>query len=125
MLVPKAEAKEETRRTKEADMLSRVLSLWVLSLAAALSIASTNAATSTPISIYGVWHAGNDYCTWASLRNLTEFDQKNHWLIDRGDGSGRPSVNLVVLSFVHPVKLLSRTTDMQTTDGIPIGMTQE
>ncbi|MDZ7290441.1 MAG: hypothetical protein ONB42_10970 [candidate division KSB1 bacterium] len=82
-----------------------------------------NAAAVTPISIYGVWHAGNDYCTWGTVRDLAEFDSKNHWLIDRGNGL--PSVNLVVLSFVHPLKLLNKTTDSQTLNGIPRGMTQE
>ena len=66
----------------------------------------------TPISIYGAWHCGNDFCTWASVRNMTDFDQKNHWLIDRGDGP--PSVNLVILSFVHPLRLLNKTNDAQT-----------
>ena len=78
-----------------------------------------------PISIYGVWHCGNDYCTWSSMRKMGEFDEKNHWLIDRGDGSGFPSVNLVVLSFVHPLRLLHQTTDEQTQNGVPKGMTQE
>jgi hypothetical protein len=54
---------------------------------------------------------------------MAEFDSKNHWLIDRGDGS--PSVNVVVLSFVNPLKLLNLTNDPQTADGIPIGMTPE
>src|ERR1044071_7439351 len=75
------------------------------------------------ISIYGVWHAGNDFCTWASVRNMVEFDSKNRWLIDRGDGL--PSVNLVVLSFVNPLKLLNKTTDSATSQGVPVGMTQE
>lgn len=75
----------------------------------------------TPIQIYGSWHCGNDYCTWAAERDLTEFDRMNHWLVDRGDG--RPSVNLVVLSFVHPYRLLKKTTDAQTLNGIPRGMT--
>lgn len=75
----------------------------------------------TPLQVYGAWHCGNDACTWSTVRDLVEFDQKNHWLIDRGDG--RPSVNIVVLSFVHPVRLLHRTTDAQTLDGIPRGMT--
>ena len=87
-----------------------------------------------PISIYGAWHCGNDYCTWASVRDMSEFDAKNHWLIDRGDNSGcdyevvgscNPSVNLVVLSFVHPLRLLYQTTDEQTLDGVPRGMTQD
>ena len=77
----------------------------------------------TAISIYGAWHCGSDFCTWANVRSITEFDQKNHWLIDRGDG--RPSVNLVILSFVHPLRLLNKTNDAQTSQGVPIGMTQE
>ena len=55
---------------------------------------------------------------------MDEFDEKNHWLIDLGDGSGHPSVNLVVLSFVHPLRLLEGTTDDQTLNGVPRGMTQ-
>jgi len=74
--------------------------------------------------IYGVWHAGNHYADWAVVRDLTEFDEANHWIIDRGDGSGLPSVNLVVLSFLQPVKVLNKTTDAVTTSGVPVGMTQ-
>src|SRR5205814_8271865 len=74
--------------------------------------------------IYGAWHCGNDACTWASVRNMTDFDTKNHWLIDRGDGSGLPSVDLVILSFVNPLRLLNKTNDAQTSQGVPIGMTQ-
>src|SRR3989442_35022 len=85
--------------------------------------ADTLAAPPTPIQVYGVWHAGSDYCVWGSVRNTTEFDQTNHWLIDRGDGV--PAVNLVVLSFVHPLKLLSKITDAQTLQGVPVGMTQD
>ncbi|GAA2096392.1 hypothetical protein GCM10009780_43560 [Actinomadura alba] len=66
---------------------------------------------------------GDDACTWGTVRDLAEFDSKNRWLIDRGDG--RPSVNLVVISFVHPVKLLHKTTDAQTLDGVPRGMTAD
>src|SRR3954467_9601661 len=72
--------------------------------------------------IYGAWHCGNDYCTWASVRNMTDFDAKNHWLIDRGDGSGLPSVNLAILSFVQPLKLLNKTNDAGDVNGVPIGM---
>ena len=78
-----------------------------------LSIVNTtdksDATTATPIQIYGAWHAGNDACSWATVRTVTEFDSKNHWLVDRGDG--KPSVNLIVLSFVNPLKLLNKTTD--------------
>lgn len=78
--------------------------------------------TVTPIQIYGAWHCGNDYCTWATVRDMNEFDRQNHWLVDRGDE--KPSVNLVVLSFVHPLRLLEQTTDDQPLGGIPPGMTQ-
>jgi len=73
--------------------------------------------------IFGVWHAGNHYADWAIPRNILEFDAANHWIIDRGDGE--PSVNLVVLSFVHPMRLLNKTDDASTVEGVPIGMTQE
>jgi hypothetical protein len=76
----------------------------------------------TPVSVYGAWHCGNDFCTWASVRNMTDFDTRNRWLINRGDG--RPSVNLVSLSFVHPLRLLNKTNDAGTALGIPIGMNQ-
>jgi hypothetical protein len=93
-------------------------------LAATLMIAPTpaRAATSTPIQVYGAWHCSNDACLWGGVRDVTEFDQQNHWLIDRGDG--RPSVNLVILSFVNPLRLLNQTTDGQTLGGVPRGMTQ-
>ena len=47
---------------------------------------------------------------------MAEFDQQNRWLVDRaaGDQTGLPSVNLVVLSFVHPLSLLNKTNDGAT-----------
>ena len=81
--------------------------------------------TPNSIQVYGAWLAGKDYCIWGTERRITEFDSANHWLIDRGDGSGLPSVNLVVFSFVHPLKLLNKTTDATTLNGIPRGMTRE
>src|SRR5688572_10553911 len=99
------------------------VSLVVLSLIfTGLSAQPTKAPLLTPISVYGTWHCGNDFCTWASVRNMTDFDTKNRWLVDRG--SGQPSVNLVVLSFVHPLRLLNKTNDAGTSQGIPIGMNQ-
>ena len=79
--------------------------------------------TQTHIQVYGVWHCGNDACTWSTVRDMTDFDLKNHWIIDRGDG--QPSVNLVVLSFVEPLKLLNQTTDAGTLNGVPRGMTTQ
>jgi hypothetical protein len=78
---------------------------------------------SSDIDIFGVWHAGNHYADWAIPREIEEFDQANHWIIDRGDGI--PSVNLVVLSFLHPMKVLNMTNDDVTDNGVPVGMTRE
>jgi len=103
-------------------MLRRLVSLFILGAAV---LASSLSAQATPISIYGAWHCGNDACTWASVRDLNDFDLKNRWLVDRGDGTGLPSVNLVVLSFVHPLRLLNKTTDAGTLNGVPRGMTPE
>ena len=85
-------------------------SLWMLPLLSA----------QTPMEIYGLWHCYTDACSWASVPDMTTFDTDNHWIIDRGNGS--PSVNVVVLSFVNPVKLMNLTTDSATANGIPVGM---
>lgn len=120
-------------------MFNKFVSLFALivliMVALDASTGSVNAAKPTPppptptpgsltqIQVYGAWHCGNDACTWSTVRDITEFDQKNHWIIDRGNGT--PSVNIVVLSFVHPLKLLNRTTDAGTLNGVPRGMTAE
>jgi hypothetical protein len=44
-------------------------------------------------------------------------------MLDRGDGV--PSINLIILAFVQPMKLLNQTTDSQTLNGLQRGMTQE
>jgi len=90
----------------------------VLNLLAAPARAATAA---TPIQVYGAWHCSNDACLWGGVRDMTDFDHNNHWLIDRGDG--RPSVNLVILAFVNPLRLLNQTTDANTLAGVPRGMT--
>ena len=72
-----------------------------------------------PLQIFGVWHAGNHYADWALPRQYDEFDHANRWLIDRGNGL--PSVNLVVLSFLHPMQVLAMTPGSPAT-GVPIGM---
>ena len=94
---------------------------WLL--ASVVAGVASPAASATPLQVYGAWHCSNDGCTWGSARPVTEFDAMNHWLVDRGDG--RPAVNLVVLSFVQPLKLLDKTTDASTLDGVPRGMTPE
>src|SRR5580692_9916436 len=77
----------------------------------------------TQLQIYGAWHCYTDGCSWASVPNMTTFDTDNRWLIDREmNGTYLPSVNLVILSFVDPVKLMNLTTDSGDTNGIPIGM---
>jgi len=78
----------------------------------------------TPMQIFGAWHCGNHYCDWSLVRNTApggEFDVANHWLIDRGNG--QPSVNLIVLSFVNPLKMLN-ATDTGLYGMIPLGMDQ-
>jgi hypothetical protein len=75
------------------------------------------------VQIYGAWHCSDDACGWAHVRDPAEFDQENHWLVDRGDG--KPSVNLVILSFVNPLKLLDRVNDAGDVGGVPAGMTAE
>jgi len=92
-------------------------------IATAPNMGAAVGATVTPIQVYGAWHAGNDLCIWGTTRTISEFDSKNHWLIDRGNG--QPSVNIVILSFVHPLKLLNSTTDATTLNGVPRGMTAE
>src|SRR5262245_9592885 len=75
----------------------------------------------TPMQLFGAWHCGNHYCDWSLVRDMTEFDQANHWLIDRCNG--QPSVHLVVLSFVNPLTMLNQT-DTGLNQMIPIGMNQ-
>jgi hypothetical protein len=90
-------------------------------IAVALSLAASIPVSAKPIQIYGMWHCGSDLCGWDNVPEMNDFDIKNHWLIDRGDG--KPSVNLVVLSFVDPLRLLNLTNDAHNNDGIPIGIT--
>ena len=119
-------------------MFNKFVSLFaliVLVMVAFGASTSVNAAKPTPppptptpgpatqLQVYGVWHCGNDACTWSTVRNMTDFDQKNHWIINRGNGT--PSVNIVVLSFVEPLKLLNQTTDAGTLSGVPRGMTTD
>jgi hypothetical protein len=106
-------------------MPKQILLLSFLIVAAMFGVSSTKpkpALAVNNVSIYGAWHCGSDFCSWASVRNMTDFNTRNRWLIDRGDGT--PSVNLVVLSFVQPMRLLNKTTDASTSQGIPIGMNQ-
>ncbi len=95
-----------------------------LNFEAAPSFSSLPAGEGAAFEVYGAWHCSNDSCVWGTPRSLTDFDSKNHWMIDRGDGSGIPSVNLVILSFVQPTKLLAMTNDTHTVNGVPSGMTQ-
>src|ERR1700694_3764167 len=86
-----------------------------------LAAAAAACGAGNPISVYGAWLCSNDGCSWAAVRDITDFDAKNHWLIDRGDTW--PSVNLVVMSFVNPLKLLNKTTDSANLNGVPCGIT--
>jgi hypothetical protein len=75
----------------------------------------------TPPQVYGLWHCYTDGCSWESVPDMTTFDTDNHWIVDRGNG--HPSANLVVLSFINPMKLMNLTTDSGNINGIPTGMT--
>jgi hypothetical protein len=110
---------ERSKKMKTHPRVKKSATLACCLLAALLAVPCAIAAT--PVQVYGLWHCYSDACSWASVPNMTTFDTDNHWIIDRGNGS--PSVNLVVLSFVNPVKLMSLTTDSTDTNGIPIGMT--
>lgn len=76
----------------------------------------------TPMQIFGVWHAGNNFADWSLPRELVEFDQANNWII--AGNNGEPSVNLVILSFLQPLEVLSMDP-LDPTTGVPVGMTQE
>ncbi len=111
-------------RTRSAILASIALVLGLLITASPASAGhppGPSPAATTPIQVYGAWHCGNDACTWATVRDMTNFDTNNHWIIDRGDG--HPSVNLVVLSFVNPLRLLNQTNDAGDVNGVPRGMT--
>jgi len=107
--------------------MRRFLAVVALLFATAAIPAPTQAAPAavdaTAIQIYGAWHCSNDACLWANVRSVAEFDSQNHWIIDRGDG--RPSVNLIILSFVNPLRLLNQTTDAGNLNGVPRGMTAD
>jgi hypothetical protein len=65
---------------------------------------------------------------------MSQFHRENRWILDRDlsdqcnykvPGSCNPSVNLVVLAFVNPLRLLNNLTDETTLNGVQKGMTQE
>jgi len=96
----------------------------VILAAAVLSVTGPSAKAQYQMQVYGLWHCYSDACSWASVPNMTTFDTNNHWIIDRNmDNTFHPSVNVVVLSFVDPIKLMNLTNDSTTVNGIPIGMT--
>jgi hypothetical protein len=101
-------------------MRAKVFPLLALGILAAVT-PSANA--QYQMQVYGLWHCYTDACSWASVPNMTTFDTDNHWIIDRNmDNTFHPSVNVVVLSFVDPVKLMNLTSDSGDVNGIPIGM---
>src|SRR5215467_5130423 len=102
-------------------MIRQITTLFIAGIL--LTMVSVTATAQTPIQIYGAWHCYSDACSWASVPNMTTFDTDNHWMIDRNmNNTYQPSVNLVILSFVDPVKLMNLTNDSTTVNGIPIGM---
>ena len=103
-------------------MRAGALSLGILG--AVLVVAASPLDAQYQMQVYGLWHCYTDACSWASVPNMTTFDTDNHWIIDQNmNGTYDPSVNVVVLSFVNPVKLMNLTNDSGDVKGIPIGMT--
>jgi len=97
--------------------------LFLLFALCLLAAVSPLANAQYQMQVYGLWHCYDDACSWASVPNMTTFDSNNHWIIDRNhDNTFHPSVNVVVLSFVDPVKLMNLTNDSSTVNGIPTGM---
>lgn len=106
--------------------MTRRISIFLCALVGgclAVGLCAVPAAAQTQMQVYGAWHCYTDGCSWASVPNMTTFDTDNHWMIDRDmNNTYLPSVNLVILSFVNPVKLMNLTTDSGDTNGIPVGM---
>ena len=118
-------ARPETRPWRllasAAGTLAVITAALTATVIAPATMPAAKSATTTPIQVYGTWLCGTDECGWASAPDMTTFDTDNHWLIDRGNG--QPSVNLVSLAFVDPLKLLDQTTDAGDANGVPNGMT--
>jgi hypothetical protein len=96
--------------------------LWLVVVAVMIAIPTF---AQTPMQVYGTWHCTADFCTWATAEDSATFDTQNHWMVDRNmNNTYNPSVNLVIFSFVQPVKLMNLTTDSGNTNGIPNGMDQ-
>ena len=122
-----------TKQCVRADLVKVVL-IWLMAFGGSAALGAKGNATPpplaqdpTPIQIFGVWHCGNHYCDWNEDINMVEFGKTNDWLLERGGDepdSTMPAVNLVVLSFVNPLKLLNGT-DTGLEGMIPKGMTQD
>jgi len=67
--------------------------------------------------IYSIWHCGTD-CAWTSKPDLTQ----SAWILNRGDG--KPTTDVVILSFMDPLSLLNNQNGNGYTDGVPTGMVQ-
>jgi len=59
--------------------------------------------------IYSAWYCGDDSCLWASPPTNNQ-----SWLTNRGDG--KPTVNVIIFSFIDPLTLIKGT--------IPAGFTK-
>ena len=90
-------------------MRAQVLSVGILGAILVVAVPPSDA--QYQMQVYGLYHCYTDACSWASVPNMTTFDTDNHWIIDRNmNGTCDPSVNVVVLSFVNPVKLMNLPT---------------
>ena len=112
------------------DHLMKVAIILLMAFGGSAAVAGKGGSTPpplatdpTPIQIFGVWHCGSHYCDWNEDIDILDFDKTNHWLLEGRTGA-QPAVNLVVLSFVNPLKMLNQT-DSGLEHMIPKGMTQE
>jgi len=95
-------------------MQAKVIAL-LLGVLATMFMASYAA----PSKVYALWYCGTDQCSWSSEPDLANAT----WITNRGDG--KPTANVVILSFVDPVALLQKTTNADLLGGVPRGMTQK
>ena len=58
-----------------SNRFSRMTALCLVAISAMLM---TTASAQTQMQIYGVWHCYSDACSWASVPNMTTFDNDNH-----------------------------------------------
>jgi len=78
---------------------------------------SNGGGNATLTTVYGIWHCGTD-CAWTSKPDLSS----SAWILNRGDG--KPTTDVVILSFMDPIALVNGQNSGGYTNGVPNGMIQ-